>query len=685
MARSPRRAERRNRERKTKPVGRSEARPDICGRDWAPDRSQRLHVVKRWAKDYVAEFRLVKMPEATKTLHNGTVYMFQEREKGRLQKLVKDFAKEVVSGIPVNLVNPATAHPSPHFFQMDRHLTVFSLKPKDGSTAEAAVQDYSVKELTKIYKGPEVLMNAPNLGVLAQHCVAFDTTRVQALWASSIALVYDLLTLSCQVKLLHDQKLSASEALGDPNISIARAMDAVGPPLRSLPQSTALLGQRRQWHSNAHSGRCTALDPRICLVAVAGCAAVCRAPQHSARRAVSALVVGGTGRVGGSTARWLQRLAEETKLELEVAVGGRNKETWHRRPSGASWRWTTGTLGRTRSGGGVVVDMLLSGEQLRRSEAVSVICAELRDRKSVKEAMALQQWDVVVHTAGPFQGVTEPNILKEALELGVPYVDVCDDTELCKTAKSLAKSSVPAIVSAGIWPGVSALMVREAYERLGSIEDLEMSFYTAGTGGAGPTIVSATFLLLAEPPLNYQAGQEVRAEPWGQRRLVVDFGPGVGQQPVHLLDEPEVYTCHEYLGIPNISSSFGTAPDIWNWMFAAARVLPRSVLANRGLMQQVSTFSMPIITAVDQFVGSINAMHIKATGPADASGRRSVATLRVAHQDLEDCVGLATAAFAFELLEKRVKPGVWFPVEMDAASRSSIFRRVQHGSILWDL
>ncbi|CAK9081757.1 unnamed protein product [Durusdinium trenchii] len=432
-------------------------------------------------------------------------------------------------------------------------------------------------------------------------------------------------------------------------------MDAVGPPLRSLPQSTALLGQRRQWHSNAHSGRCTALDPRICLVAVAGCAAVCRAPQHSARRAVSALVVGGTGRVGGSTARWLQRLAEETKLELEVAVGGRNKETWHRLrdrcPEAAQW---------------------------------SFVEVDHRDRKSVKEAMALQQWDVVVHTAGPFQGVTEPNILKEALELGVPYVDVCDDTELCKTAKSLAKSSVPAIVSAGIWPGVSALMVREAYERLGSIEDLEMSFYTAGTGGAGPTIVSATFLLLAEPPLNYQAGQEVRAEPWGQRRLV-DFGPGVGQQPVHLLDEPEVYTCHEYLGIPNISSSFGTAPDIWNWMFAAARVLPRSVLANRGLMQQVSTFSMPIITAVDQFVGSINAMHIKATGPADASGRRSVATLRVAHQDLEDCVGLATAAFAFELLEKRVKPGVWFPVEMDAASRSSIFRRVQHGSILWDL
>lgn len=101
----------------------------------------------------------------------------KEREKSRLQKLVKDFAKEVVSGILVNLVNPATASQSPHFFQMDRHLTVFSLKPKDGATAEVAVQDYSVKDLTKIYKGPEVLMNCPSLGVLAQHCVAFDTNR----------------------------------------------------------------------------------------------------------------------------------------------------------------------------------------------------------------------------------------------------------------------------------------------------------------------------------------------------------------------------------------------------------------------------------------------------------------------------------------------------------------------------
>eukprot|EP00931_Biecheleriopsis_adriatica_P095321 TRINITY_DN68941_c0_g1_i1.p1 TRINITY_DN68941_c0_g1~~TRINITY_DN68941_c0_g1_i1.p1 ORF type:complete len:218 (+),score=50.79 TRINITY_DN68941_c0_g1_i1:80-733(+) len=101
----------------------------------------------------------------------------KEREKGRLQRLVKEFAKEAVTGIAVNLMNPETARASPHFFQMDRYLTVFSLKPKDGSTAESAVQDFNVKDLSKIYKGRDVLISAPSLGDAAQFCVAMDTNR----------------------------------------------------------------------------------------------------------------------------------------------------------------------------------------------------------------------------------------------------------------------------------------------------------------------------------------------------------------------------------------------------------------------------------------------------------------------------------------------------------------------------
>jgi len=99
------------------------------------------------------------------------------REKMRLQRLLRDFAKEVVAGIAVNLVNPLTGRRPPYFFQMDRHLTVFSLKPKDGSTAESSVQDFNMKDIVSIYKGQEVMMKAPSLGCDAAECVGLDTNR----------------------------------------------------------------------------------------------------------------------------------------------------------------------------------------------------------------------------------------------------------------------------------------------------------------------------------------------------------------------------------------------------------------------------------------------------------------------------------------------------------------------------
>merc|ERR1719213_76903 len=102
----------------------------------------------------------------------------KKREKARLQKLVKDFAKEAVTGIAVSLiVNTETARKSPYFFQMDRYLTVFSLKPKDGSTAESSVQDFNMKDITAIYKGADVAIKAPSLGVAASSCVGLDTNR----------------------------------------------------------------------------------------------------------------------------------------------------------------------------------------------------------------------------------------------------------------------------------------------------------------------------------------------------------------------------------------------------------------------------------------------------------------------------------------------------------------------------
>ena len=361
------------------------------------------------------------------------------------------------------------------------------------------------------------------------------------------------------------------------------------------------------------------------------------------------LVVGGSGRVGASTVRWIDRLATE-QLPVELAIGGRRR---------ASFDAAAKRLGA------------------KGVDAIKFVQLDLDDAASLERAVAGRS--LVVHTAGPFQQRTDPTLLKACIAAGVPYCDVCDELELSRAAKKLT-SDVPAVISCGIWPGASALLAARAAERLGKpLDDLEFSFFTSGTGGAGPTIVSATFLLLCTPAAVYADGALVEKEPWTEKRTAA-FGPGIGARDVYLLDNPDVPTCAEALGARSASSSFGTAPAFWNDLFGAMKLLPRSLLADRGAMQNLAEFSMPIIRTVDALVGGVNAMRVDARAADGAA-----VTLRVAHGDLEDCVGQATAAFGMELLRGGVAPGCWYPAELPVAARDRILAVVEEGAVVWEV
>ena len=365
------------------------------------------------------------------------------------------------------------------------------------------------------------------------------------------------------------------------------------------------------------------------------------------------LVVGGSGRVGASTVRWIDQLAKAEQLPVELAVGGRRQ---------ASFDAAAKRLGA------------------KGVDDIKFVQLDLDDAASLERAVAGRS--LVVHTAGPFQQRTDPTLLKACIDAGVPYCDVCDELELSRAAKKLTSHcDVPAVISCGIWPGASALLAARAAERLGKpLDDLEFSFFTSGTGGAGPTIVSATFLLLCTPAAVYADGALVEKEPWTGKRTV-DFGPGIGARDVYLLDNPDVPTCAEALGARSASSSFGTAPAFWNDLFGAMKLLPRSLLADRGAMQNLAEFSMPIIRTVDALVGGVNAMRVDARAADGAA-----VTLRVAHGDLEDCVGQATAAFGLELLRgDTIKPGVWYPAELGASARANILEVARERAFVWEV
>ncbi|EPS70904.1 hypothetical protein M569_03855, partial [Genlisea aurea] len=363
------------------------------------------------------------------------------------------------------------------------------------------------------------------------------------------------------------------------------------------------------------------------------------------------LILGGTGRVGGSTALALSSFCPDAR----VIVGGRNREKAARMVS---------KLGD-------------------KSEFVYI---DINDSRSVEEA--LNDVDLVVHTAGPFQRAESCTVLEAAIRTKTAYLDVCDDTSYAWRAKSYMKraveANVPAITTGGIYPGVSNVMAAELVRAIknqgkGEPQKLRFYYYTAGSGGAGPTILSTSFLLLGEEVVAYKKGEEIKLRPYSGM-LNIDFGIGIGKKDVFLLNLPEVRSGHEMLGVPSVSARFGTSPFFWNWgMVAMTYLLRPETLRDRTKVGELVRLFDPLVRAVDRIAGEKVSMRVDLES-SDGKTRTGI----FSHRRLSESVGISTAAFALAILEGATQPGVWFPEEAGGIAvdaRETLLSRASKGTI----
>eukprot|EP00979_Chaetoceros_neogracilis_P012816 scaffold3492_cov192-Chaetoceros_neogracile.AAC.1 len=140
----------------------------------------------------------------------------------------------------------------------------------------------------------------------------------------------------------------------------------------------------------------------------------------------------------------------------------------------------------------------------------------------------------------------------------------------------------------------------------------------------------------------------------------IHFGEKVGDKDVAHLNLLEAASCHDVLGIGNVKTLFGTAPNFWNTLLGLMAQLPSSFLANEPLMEKLAIFSLPIVRVVDYFAGATNAMRIDVSCDKDPSVKEMAL---YAHENLEPCVGECVTAFSAALLSGSVQPGIWFPEE----------------------
>ncbi|CAK8576918.1 unnamed protein product [Lathyrus sativus] len=365
------------------------------------------------------------------------------------------------------------------------------------------------------------------------------------------------------------------------------------------------------------------------------------------------LVLGGTGRIGGSTATALSNLCPD----LRIIVAGRNREK-----------------------GEALVAKLGGNSGFAR--------VDIDDANSL--VTALKGVDLVVHAAGPFQQTEKCSVLEAAINTKTAYIDVCDDTTYSRRAKSFMSraldANVPAITTAGIYPGVSNVMAAELVrlaksesESEDKPERLRFYYYTAGTGGAGPTILATSFLLLGEEVVAYNKGEKIKLKPYSGM-LKIDFGKGIGKKDVYLLNLPEVRSTHEILGVPSVSARFGTAPFFWNWgMEVMTKLLPSEFLRDRSKVQRMVELFDPVVRVIDGFAGERVSMRVDLEC---SSGRHSVGIF--SHRRLSESVGISTAAFALAVLEGSTQPGVWFPEEpqgIPVEARELLLKRASQGTI----
>jgi len=214
-------------------------------------------------------------------------------------------------------------------------------------------------------------------------------------------------------------------------------------------------------------------------------------------------------------------------------------------------------------------------------------------------------------------------------------------------AAAAAAAGVPAITTAGVFPGVSNLMAAAMVDaaRAGGAASLlrgrggeaaaaagdpprpptppspseaadpveparvRYSYYVAGSGGAGPAVLEASLLLAAKPARAFVAGAAVTRPSMSDPRPV-DFGPPLGQKTVTLLSLPEVESTAICLRVPSVSARFATAPAIFNWATAALVRAAPGWVGSRAGARAAARLAAPFVTAADAVVGSTLAMRV---------------------------------------------------------------------------
>jgi saccharopine dehydrogenase (NAD+, L-lysine forming) len=197
---------------------------------------------------------------------------------------------------------------------------------------------------------------------------------------------------------------------------------------------------------------------------------------------------------------------------------------------------------------------------------VSAIKVNAEEEESIKAAV--KGCDIVLNCIGPFYK-TVKKILSTVIELGINYVDVCDDVDVTIDILNMdaqaRKADIMAVIGMGSSPGISNLMGKFAAENLLDETD-SIDFFHAHGGEAieGEGVIGHRFHCMTIDVPMFLDGKLKYVkyfEPDGiALRQTFEF-PILGEVPLYPYPHPEQVTMPRYIKTKQVTNKGSVIPN----------------------------------------------------------------------------------------------------------------------------
>ncbi|MCE5210949.1 MAG: saccharopine dehydrogenase NADP-binding domain-containing protein [Deltaproteobacteria bacterium] len=197
---------------------------------------------------------------------------------------------------------------------------------------------------------------------------------------------------------------------------------------------------------------------------------------------------------------------------------------------------------------------------------VSSVKVNAEDEESIKAAVS--GCDIVLNCVGPFYK-TVKKILSTVIDLGINYVDVCDDVDvtidILNMDEQARKAGISAVIGMGNSPGISNLMGKFAAENLlDETDSIDIFHAHGGEAIEGEGVIGHRFHCMTIDVPMFLEGKLTYVkyfEPDGiALRQTFEF-PVLGEVPLYPYPHPEQITMPRYIKTRQVTNKGSVIPN----------------------------------------------------------------------------------------------------------------------------